>query len=85
MLACRKVWSSIVDSRDPTKAAKLRASDLLNLWDPNSLQFILTAFMCDITHIFTSLQKGLQRSHLILPDILTLRDAAVRKIEIILT
>lgn len=85
MPACRKVWSLIVDSRDSAKAAKLRASDLLNLWYPDSLQFLLTSFMCDITQIFTSLQKGLQKSHLILPDILTLRDAAVRKVEIVLT
>ena len=30
------------------------------------------------------MQKGLQKAHLILPDVLTLRDAAVRKIEMVM-
>lgn len=38
--------------------------------------------MTDITAIFTSLQKGLQKSYLILPDVITLRDAAIRKLDI---
>lgn len=38
--------------------------------------------MADIYEIFTSLQKGLQKSHIILPHVLTLRDAAVRKLDI---
>lgn len=84
MPACRKVWSSIVDSRDSTKAEKCEASDLLNLWHPHSLQYIITVLMDDVTKIFTSLQMGLQKSHLVLPDVITLRDAAVRKMEIVM-
>lgn len=84
MPACRKVWHSIVNSSDSTKATKCKASDLLNLWAPHSLQFLLTTLMFDITEIFTSMQKGLQKAHLILPDVLTLRDAAVRKIEMVM-
>lgn len=38
--------------------------------------------MFDVTAVFTSLQKGLQKPYLILPDVLTLRDAAIRKLEI---
>ena len=40
--------------------------------------------MCDVYGIFASLQKGLQKSHLILPDVLTLRDAAIRKFDVII-
>lgn len=83
MPACRKVWISIVNSQDSTKAAKSRASDLLNLWQAHSLQFMMTVLMYDVTSIFTSLQMGLQKSHLVLPDVLTLRDAYIRKMELL--
>ena len=73
---------SIVDSKDFTKAEKAEASDFLNTWSSDSVNHILTGIMCDITAIFTSLQKGLQKSYLILPDVLTLRDAAIRKLEV---
>lgn len=33
--------------------------------------------------MFTSLQKGLQKPYLILPDVLTLRDVTIRKLEIV--
>lgn len=86
MPACRKVWSFIVDSRssDFSKAQKCEASDLLNLWQPHLDQYKITVLMDDITKIFTTLQMGLQKSHLVLPDVITLRDAAVRKMEIVM-
>lgn len=40
--------------------------------------------MIDV-HIFTNLQKGLQKSNLVLPDVLTLRDIAVRKFNILVS
>lgn len=75
---CRKTWRKIIEnpstytSRDVSKA-----SDLLNCWTNESKQFKLTSFMYDIYKIFTSLQKGLQKSFIILPDVITLRDAAI--------
>lgn len=84
MPVCRKVWSSIVESSDFSKAQKCEASDLLNLWQPHLEQYKITVLMDDITKIFTSLQMGLQKSHLVLPDVITLRDAAIRKMEIVM-
>lgn len=82
--ACKKVWMSIVESKSKEYSAadRAEASQLLSTWRSDSLQFILTGLMCDITAIFTSLQKGMQKSHLILPDVLTLRDSAIRKLDI---
>lgn len=80
--ACTKVWMSIINSTESTKSEIAEASDFLNTWRPYSVQYILTGLMCDILTIFTSLQKGLQKPYLILPDVLTLRDAAIRKLEI---
>lgn len=83
---CRKVWSSIVEgsSYDYTRKEKLKATNLLDTWFTNSLQCKLTSFMHDVYSVFTSLQKGLQKSHLILPDVMTLRDAATRKLKVII-
>lgn len=82
--ACRKVWKKIIDSpSDYTRKEIAKASDFLNTWSNESLKFKLTAFMHDIYSIFTSLQKGLQKSFIILPDVITLRDAAVRKFDVV--
>lgn len=54
----------------------------MNTWRSDSVHHSLTGLMCDITAILTSLQKGLQKHYLILPDVLTLRDAAIRKLEV---
>ena len=52
------------------------------MWQNNSVQLLISAVMCDITKIFSELQKGLQWSDLLIPDVLTLRDAALRKLQI---
>lgn len=82
--ACRKVWSKIAESKslDFTRKERLKASSLLSTWKIDSLQCQLTALMYDVYDVFTDLQMGLQKSHLILPDILTLRDAALRKFDV---
>lgn len=74
----------IVNSKDSTKKEIQKASDLQNIWRSGSTQCILTGLMFDVVAVFESLEKGLQKSHLILPDVLTLRDAALRKLEIML-
>lgn len=81
---CRKVWKSIIVSRESTTKEKAKASDLIQTWAHDSLQFKLTALMIDVVHVFTNSQKGLQKSNIMLPDVITLRDTAVRKFEVII-
>lgn len=82
--ACRKAWRKIIENPSAhTSKDVSKASDLLNCWTNESKQFKLTSFMYDIYKIFTSLQKGLQKSFIILPDVITLRDAAMRKFDVI--
>lgn len=67
-----------------TLKEKAKAKELIKTWSRDSLQFKLNALMIDV-HIFTNLQKGLQKSNLVLPDVLTLRDIAVRKFNILVS
>lgn len=79
----KKVWMHIVESKDHTAEEKAKASDFLNTWRSDSFQYLLTGLMSDVTAVFTSLKKGLQKPYIILPDVLTLRDTATRKLEVV--
>lgn len=46
------------------------------------LQLWLTALMGDVCAVFTKLQKQLQRGDLILPDVLTCRNQALCKLNL---
>ena len=52
----------------------------LSKWKAGSQQFWLTVVMYDLCAIFQRIQKIFQRSDLILPDIITARDAAMRNL-----
>lgn len=56
---------------------------MLQTWREDSLQFKITVFTADVTQIVQSLQKQLQKANLLLPDVLTARDSAVRKLELL--
>ena len=53
---------------------------ILSKWKAGSQQFWLTAVMYDLCAIFKRIQKLFQRSDLILPDIITARDAGIRNL-----
>jgi len=54
---------------------------MLKTWNNDFLQFKITLLMADITQI---MQQQLQNDNLILPDVLTARDSATRKLDLIL-
>ena len=60
------------------------AKGFLKVWANDSIQMKMTALMYDVLEIFKRLQQGLQRPALILPEVLSLRDSAVRKLDVII-
>lgn len=57
---------------------------MLRTWNNDFLQFKISLLMADITQIMQTLQQQLQKDNLILPDVLTARDSATRKLDLIL-
>lgn len=77
---CRSVWESLQNEGE--RREKAEATGFLNTWKSGSMQLWLSGLMFDVCCVFTSLEKGLQKSDLILPDVVTLRDGALRKLEL---
>jgi hypothetical protein len=78
---CRNVWEKLSDSKE--RNVKSAAVGFCKVWTPSSQQVILTALMADITLVLQELHKLFQTASLILPDVLTVRDSALRKLNII--
>lgn len=76
--ACMKVWESIAETGN--RVEKSEARGYLATWKNNSFQKWMTSLMGDVLDIFRVMQQQMQRNDLILPDVLTCRDAAVRKL-----
>ena len=58
----------------------VKATGFMDTWKSGSLQMWLTGLMFDVFNMFTSVEKNLKKSNLIIPDIITVRDAAIRKV-----
>eukprot|EP00794_Sanderia_malayensis_P003798 gene3798-4323_t len=82
--AAEKVFQKMI-SGTVTSERKERsmAQGFLSKWKAGSQQFWLTVLMYDFCAIFQRIQKIFQRCDLILPDIITARDAAIRNLIII--
>ena len=79
--ACIKVWEQMQapeSTRD--KKEKAEAKGFLRIW--NHQQKWITSRMGDILEIFETLQKKLQMSDLFISDLLTVTDAAVKKLSL---
>ena len=79
--AAAKMFQNMI-SRTVTSERKecSMARGFLSKWKAGSQQFWLTVVMYDLCAIFQQIQKIFQRSDLILPGIITARDAAMRKL-----
>ena len=79
--AAEKMFQNMI-SRTVTSERKecSMARGFLSKWKAGSQQFCLTVVMYDLCAIFQQIQKIFQRSDLILPGIITARDAAMRKL-----
>ena len=83
MPGCRAFWGSVKCKPETTKLQRLEQSEavgFLKVWADDSLQLWLTSVMGDIVNVYQTMQKQLQRGDLIMPDILTCRDSALRKL-----
>lgn len=78
---CMTVWDKLSTSRE--KTVKCSAVGMTKVWASTSQQVLLTALMADVTLVLQHLQKSFQSTNLILPDVLTVRDNALRKLSII--
>ena len=78
---CVTVWENLSKSRD--KTVQCSAVGMTKVWASTSQQVLLTALMADVTLVLQDLQKSFQSANLILPDVLTVRDNALRKLNII--
>lgn len=87
---CIEYWRELSNDSTNTPATsrtsidKTTAKGMLKIWDiHNSLQLRLTCLMADIMLILQDLQKNLQKGHLILPDVITLKNNALRRLKLI--
>lgn len=83
---CKLFWKDLISDKNNkfSKTDKNAASGMLRTWNNDSLQFKITLLMADITQMMQTLQQQLQKDNLILPDVLTARDSATRKLDLIL-
>ena len=84
IVAYRTVWTSAQEDENATCQKKGTAKGFLKVWSNDSIQMKMTALMYDVLEIFKRLQQGLQWPALILPEVLSLRDSAVRKLKVII-
>ena len=78
MTAFKEVWNELKVNGYRNKKAE--ASGFLKTWDEKHIW--LTSLMGDILEIFTVLQKNFQRDSLLITDILTCCDAALRRLQL---
>ena len=80
---CHIMWNEALSGKnDEDKREKAEARGFLKIWAKGSLQLWLTSLMGDVTSVFQTLQKQLQAGDLIMPDVITCRDMALRKLKI---
>ena len=84
MDACRNVWQAVASS-DTDKKAAATASGMLKKWAPGSQNLRITALMYDISGIMCRLQKTLQKSQLMLPDVIQARDSALLQLQLMVS
>jgi hypothetical protein len=77
---CIEVWRELSLNGDGTKIQN-EAKGFIRTWSEKTIW--LTALMADMLEIFQSLQQQLQRATLILPEVLTCKAMAIRKLELI--
>ena len=78
---CIMVWEQMqVPESTSDRKEKAEAKGFLRTW--NHQQTLITALMGDILDIFETLQKKLQRSNLFISDLLTVTDAAIKKLNL---
>lgn len=75
---CKDVWKKLEETGD--RKEKCEARGFLKTW--NGKQIWMTEVMGDILSVFQTLQKQFQRDDLILCDVLTCRDSALGKLEL---
>ena len=77
--ACIKVWEQMQAPGSTSDIKeKAEAKGFLRIW--NHQQMWITSLMGDILEVFETPQKKLQRSDLFISDLLTVTDAAVKKL-----
>lgn len=76
---CKAVWNKLQQHGDRKEKAEARG--FTNTW--NDRQIWITALLGDILEVFQVLQKQFQRDDLLLCDIMTIRDGALRKLELV--
>jgi len=77
------MWQSVVDSQSTMcRRQKAEAAGFLATWSEASFQLWLTSLIGDIAYIFCNLQKKCQKGTLILPDVMTCCDQALRKLQL---
>ena len=69
-------------SAEGTRHEKAEASGFLHKWTTESNQVWLTALMGDVAKVFKNLQKNFQSDDFILTDVITCRDTAIRKLDL---
>jgi hypothetical protein len=77
--ACKRVWKNLGEQGE--RKEKAESIGYLRTWDYNQQR--LTALMGDTLEIFSQMEKKFQRNDLIMPDLFTCRDAALRKLGMI--
>ena len=79
--AAEKIFQNMISGTVTSERKECSiARGFLSKWKADSQKFWLTVVMYDLCEICQRIQKIFQRSDLILPDIISARDAAIRNL-----
>lgn len=83
---CIQFWRDFSTDNKTSKLDRSVAVGMLKTWDAStdSKQPIMTCLMADISLILQTVQKNLQSGQLILPDVITVKNNALRKLNLML-
>lgn len=76
-MACHAMFTATMENYQATSDEKAKCNGFLKFWCKGSIQVKITALMFDVCDVF-------KKDLLVLPDVLTLRDSASRKSDVIL-
>ena len=72
-------WTSLSEDATADRGERQKARGFLNTFIEDSVNTYLTSLMSDVCSVFQTLQKQLQKTSIIIPDIMKYNDIAIDK------
>ena len=73
-------WTSLSEDATVDRRERQKARGFLNTFKEDGVNTYLTSLMSDVCSVFQTLQKQLQKTPIIIPDIMKYKDIAINKL-----